>query len=532
MNINWTKVPENIHKYWVQNSMVPGFAEQFHGHYSVQNPEFYTDAAAEEGQPPNKVAKVAADSSQDTQSSGSGRSIPQSQLPSTSVSQVTSTTGEPALDAEMGLPGTALGQGGAGDGNSNKTMPIYSAQKPSTIFGKKTSTYTKYHRFVTFALAHQWITVALTSPVETQKWLTTALAEIPWEYLWLYLTPAEYNLIPDGSYVESVHIEIVHRGVRIAFETATTGSLLATLNQIQNLQVAFGMNLTGWGVNRNYTLDAANPMVPSGVLVPNYVNYPSEMYSTSAANGANTIMDTFIPNHQIGQKMPLQNYWTFVSSAQQYGGVPCLQENIQMMDAKTTINQVIGSWSYKPKFGQLKTPLKSLRTGLPSLLDSNINIPANGLRSESNFINVSQTANDGTGSTNSIGDTMQNPTNDFISTTFGYYTPLEKSQFMKQGPWGLYQNPQVQPSIHIGIQAIPALTAASSFDPFTQFTDAQSDFEVKCTMVVVEHLPNAFPYATAANVPPGDVIYQTDTTLSADACTFAGLYPNKAIRLV
>ena len=56
----------------------------------------------------------------------------------------------------------------------------------------------------------------------------------------------EFNLLPNGSYCKEVRISIVHRGNRIAFETAESATKLATLNQIQNILVGFGLNKTGW----------------------------------------------------------------------------------------------------------------------------------------------------------------------------------------------------------------------------------------------------------------------------------------------
>ena len=132
-------------------------------------------------------------------------------------------------------------------------MEIYSPERPLTIFGKKESTYRKVHRFMTFGIAPTWLNVDKETPTEQQRWLTTALAKIPWELPVLYMNPSEFNLLPNGSYCKEVRISIVHRGNRIAFETAESATKLATLNQIQNILVGFGLNKTGWGTDITYS---------------------------------------------------------------------------------------------------------------------------------------------------------------------------------------------------------------------------------------------------------------------------------------
>lgn len=526
MPINYNNVPNHLHDYARAHSEHPGLRQHYPNWFSGNDSEINVGASSSGGSPAKKARVSAADSSQDSSSSQNTARATQGTTVNNSQA-VSSSTGDAEVDAAMVLPGTAMGQGGQGDGNSNSSMPIYRAPAPLSVFGRKTSTFTKVHRFVTYGLAHTWINVDLTTPLESQRWLTTALSEIPWQYPFLYMNPSEFSLLQNGAYVSEVSISITHRGVRMAFETAAVSTQLATLNQIQNLQIAFGLNKCGWGTDRSYTISAGTPMVPTGVLAPVYGQYQTEMYGAATQ----ATIETAIPNHQLGQKMPLRNYWTFVTTEQQFGGVPDLQQHIQFMDAKTTINQHIGTFTYKPKMGQLKTPLKHLRTGLPSNINENLVIPNNGQRTEASDISISQISTDGTGGLNTTGDNLQNPTNNFPSGWFDYDDPIEKSQHMKQGPWGLYKGAQVQPSVHIGIQAIPAITATSGFDPFTQFTDAQSDFEVTATMTVVEYNPTAFPYATSGNVPAGDVIYATtDQKPSQEACTYAGLLPVNPIR--
>lgn len=437
-------------------------------------------------------------------------------------------------DIEMGLPGTGQGTGGSGDGNASSAMEIYSPERPLTIFGKKESTYRKVHRFMTFGIAPTWLNVDKETPTEQQRWLTTALAKIPWELPVLYMNPSEFNLLPNGSYCKEVRISIVHRGNRIAFETAESATKLATLNQIQNILVGFGLNKTGWGTDITYTsFDAANPMKPTAFSAPTDTTYDERFYGYENANADFT---TYIPTHQMGIPFPLPNYFALANAVENFGGVPPLTENVQFYDGKTTIDQHIASFKYNPKMGQLKLPLKHIRSGLPRNIASGdaLNIPINGCITSTHNAKVSCNASDATGTDIAMSDEIVNPTND-TSTMSGLYTlmsNIEKSQFTKQGLWGQYERAQVQPSVHIGIQAIPSLTSTGILSPIANWTDAQADWDVICEMDVIEYNPTKLPYATSANIPAGDVIMHTSPSAipNSNSCTYAGLYPLEAIR--
>lgn len=441
------------------------------------------------------------------------------------ISAATSST-----DIEMGLPGTGQGSGGSGDGNANNKMMVYEPERPLTLFGKKMSTYRKVHRFLTFGIAPVWISRDLTTPTENQRYLTTALAEIPWEYPLLYMTQSEFDLLPVGSYVKEVRVRVVHRGNRIAFETGEVATRLATLNQIQNIHIGFGLNKTGWGNNVTYTaFDATNPMKPTAVGAPTYNTYDENFYGLSNADANFAVI---IPTHQIGSQYPLTNYFSLINAVQNFGGVPPLAENLQFMDGKTTINQEVASFKYNPKIAPIKVPLKHIRSGLPLMTAGAAALVIHTNGCIENTFNASITGTqDATGATqanNQIANAIQNNSS---SGQFTLFDPIEKSQFMKQGPWGQYQNPSIQPSLHIGIQAIPSLSSQNILSPITNYTDCQADWDVFCEMDIVEHTPTKLPYATQANVPAGEVIYRTQQVFpETDACTYAGLYPNNAIR--
>lgn len=544
--INWNVIPRELIDYYEEIDNEER-RQQFHDHYSSQIPNYYLD---DTGEPPSKVPRVEASSTTQDEPGPSGiQDIDDSsQVSSSEVDSqlsIPETVGEPTQlqgisstvveEVDMSLTGTRKGQGGIGDGNSNSSMPLYVTPSPYTNFGKKFSTYKKVHRFITFGIAHNWIQLNTTGPpVEIQQYLTTHLAEVPWHKVFLYLNKSEFDLLPNGSYCKEIRIKIVCRGVRIAFETNAVETSLATLNQIQNISVGYGLNKTGWGVNKSYTaFNATQSMLPTAIAAPSYTNYPQEMYGN-----ANTTINQFIPSHQLGFKMVLNNYFNLVTRQANFGGTPCIAEKIKFMDGKTAINQVVAEYKWSPRHGMLKKPLDHIRWGLPAFVTNTPNhqlltVHTNGnLVNGNNLVVTSDTVNSN-GNQATINQTTTQPTNFNTTGDFSFLDDIDKSQFYRQGPWGQNENPEIQPSVHVGVQAIPALTTSVFFTPINKWSDSQCDWEIFAEMDIGEYLPTAFPYATDGNVPAGDQYYRTLPTgifpESEDACTFAGLYPTNSI---
>lgn len=455
-----------------------------------------------------------------------------------------------SADIEMAnLPGTAKGQ--SSGGASSDGMEVHYIERPISIFGRKSSIYKKSHKFMTFGLAPNFCPGAEADLAQKNYWLTSYLAEVPWHIPALYLNQSEYDLIPLGSQIKSVEITVIYRGSTIQFETNGSTSNLATLNQINDIAVAHGLNRTGWGSNVKFTsYDSEQPMIPLTVAKPQYGPIPGvyrgmvvDYYGTN--NDAAT--DAFInnvPKHQVGRHTFLYNYWAQSARLgnqdapndvwRQFGGWPCLAEKINQMDGKTVVNQVVAHSVYKPKIAPIKTPLKAQAHGLPwPKAGSILEIPGTGNLTSQRTTNVTVNATVPTGS-GQIQNALSESTAGFSNTspTFDIYTPIEKSQYMKSGNWNISEG-HVQPSLHIGVQPVPALSTASTTAAESQFnswTDTRAYWEVVATMEVEEYQPTAWPYATVANVPVGEVMQFTNIKPAVmsnprnDGATFAGLY--------
>lgn len=465
----------------------------------------------------------------------------------------------------MGLTGT--GKEMASGGASSDGQVEYHIQKPLSMFGDRINTYRKSHKFMTFGLAPAILTPGAPGNA-ADRWLTSYLAEIPWHVPAFYLNQSEFNLMPVGTHCIEVSIQVIYRGSTIQFETASTSSGLATLNQINDIAVANALNKTGWGSNVSYTGfgtgSASQSMLPTGIAKPKYKpvagDYRGMINDYYGTDNSDPNFASYIPHHQIGRQCFLYNYWAMSTrtadnvtsptpTTNLYGGWPAVAEKIKQMDGKTCVNQVVITSTYTPKMGQLKTPLKHLGIGLPyPNIGGTVNVVTQGNLVAPRSLNAKRDAAPATGVNDqkngdrwTIGEQESNFSNDntgdaLTVPTWDIYSPIEKSQVSRTGFWG-QQDAHIQPSIHIGVQPVPSLSTAALLAEdgvFNMWTDTRAYWEVIATMKVKEFNPTHMPYATVSNVPQGDVIMELPTTampqyytdITQDHATFQGLYKN------
>nr|ARV85906.1 structural protein [Planococcus citri densovirus] len=379
--------------------------------------------------------------------------------------------------------------------------------------------YRKVHRFTTFGLAYKPIQISrgFESNTWTDVFMTTPLAEIPWNRLFMYMNPSEYSLLPSGSSVIDLHIKIRQRNVRVAFQTNSTTSELATLNQNKNAIFADGLLQYAGGENVAPTAFAANQaMIPTAITTEltnsAYNQFVDQFYGVQNTN------DGFLtgsPRHQFGIPYILPFYYAMQNSVNDssLSGWPCLQEYYHEFNADETSNTVFLERHYKPKMGLITTPIDAIINAYPQYGASTGTVQiakgtglsnANTLTNYSNVLGApTQLAlRDDDTSTNAFENAARDTY--FSSLTFPYQINqiIEKDQIFTTGLRHESNNSASQPSLHIGIQPVPALTTTSipSTSIDNQFTDTQCYWEVICTAKVKVMYPTRRPLATVANV--------------------------------
>lgn len=460
---------------------------------------------------PNRVQIREADSTQpDSQSSATPENY--------QVSQV-----QGQIQDGMNLPGTGAPQAGG-----TPSDDIFEYEAPPTEFGKKISVYRKQHKIQTFGITSDGFNGTNNNAVI----LPTCLAEIPWHLPVMYLTPNEFNLIPVGSYVKEVRITVQYRKQTVQFETNSSATQEAVLNQLTDVVSVVGLNKTGWGSdywptqfvtgNPMKCTKAVNPVY--GFIANSYRGLVAELYG---ANNNNANFLSFQPKVQLGINWVPRNYFCMSSqrnieqtgaSNPASGGWPNLWQKVRQFDGDTIKNKIVLTCSYKPVMAPLKTPIRYRPIGYPLAANSStgnaLTIPTVG--SKGTFWTPTVTRTQSSISVyeqNTITDTTNNPQQG-DALNYNIYTPIEKSQWMRTGAWG-DGNSHVQPSCHVGVQPIPALSTSSltADDDATIYTTTKGYFLVNCEMVVQECLPTAFPFGdlgsetATADVPYGDQIF-------------------------
>lgn len=516
------------------------------------------DQAVQEGGPSKRVADTPVESDAKKSKTSETASVP------SAGTQAVEPEIAAAQDTNMPLTGT--GKEIASGGGNSVGQAEYTIERPLSIFAGRVNTYKKVHKFMTFGLAPNVLNLTQgTSPnFHISEYLCTYLAEVPWHIPALYLNESEFNLLQPGARVESVSVEVYYRGSTIQFETAATATGLATLNQINDIAVAHALNKTGQGSNVSYTAfgQAGQPMIPTGITRPKYdvvgTTYRGMVADYYGTNNDVTQFEQYIPHHQLARQTFLYNYWALSARAaytgtneatRQFGGWPLLADKIQQYDGKTVVNQCVLQAHYSPKLAPLKQPLKNVGHGLPMPVNgdgsTNFTVPVNGNLVDMRNASIQASTPASASGTTLNGSEQQSPVDNANNVVapdppFTIYSPIEKSQIGRTGYWGELI-PHVQPSIHIGVQPVPALSTASSIINNTgtgAWTDTRAYWEVVCTMNTKEHNPTAYPFATVANVPIGDVMVWNEladrTALSKnprdDGATFGGLYTTAASR--
>ena len=433
----------------------------------------------------------------------------------------------PSGSSNKRLPGTAKPQGL--EGNGDRTV-IY-IDRPINPFNLVLTKFSKQHKFLTFGIANKILSqdVALPQPHKIY-FLTTALAEIPVHKLPLYLNKSEFDLLPNGAEVVEIKITIVQRNALLSFQTNASNTSLATLNQNKNGVYAIGLNKTCYGCNRTYTkFNDVEKMIPETTAPPLYAKSTEPLYEGlledfyGVDNSDTAGFLTSLPKHQTGMYTTLKNYFCMTQTSKYTGGWPNLQSKIVEYDAAALVGEPILTYTYHPKIAPIKPVQSYYPTQLP-LGDLNV---MHGTLASSAEIYKRQFGTSVLGYNTEYTLVSRKATNPDL---FNYYADIEKSQYMFKGPGGNV-SPVMQPSLHIGINPVPALTTSAITTGLTNsnFTDTRSYFDVHCELIVGVKQYTDRPYADQYNVPYVEHYLFAGTVPNSDAVPLGTLYPNEKI---
>lgn len=402
------------------------------------------------------------------------------------------TTSSKRAKSSMDLPGT--GESGGSDPDTGNPSPENSViPRPIQSMGGYRLVFRKNHCLLSYGLA--WKISRLDS-TSSNYLTTTSLMGLPVEQPYFYLSPAEFDWLPRGAICKQVKVKAVMRNPRTAFETNSTSTTLATLNQNKFIALAEGLNLKTRGVDRAMKFGSSTAaMVNQGT--EEYVKAHHEKFIL-AAYGSLTKQPTFtegfsaLPCSSLMLPMMLNRYFCSVSTNDTINkdiGWPNLSLYIKKGDASFLTGKTVAEYSYTPTCGLLTQPYQmringyfgDTVTGFANNSVTQINKSGNLL---SSIVQTDLATGNMVQSDNNIIDYESGEWDNLAKRNGSHYmTPIEKSQYIMRGPRDAGRS-HVQPSLHMGVFPVPRMTTNELKTVPENYTDIEVQWDIETEMIV------------------------------------------------
>ncbi len=418
--------------------------------------------------------------------------------PPTEDVPMASTSGEPApkrvrQDLEISETHSGYEKTTSSDGGFD------SAQGPMSVLptgGYSTNggsmTLTKVHRMKSWAIPYWNITDATTRG--GSNLVTTPLMKIPWDRFAFYGSPEEFALIPAGSYVKDVSIQVYQIVAQTSFTTGGASSTVAVTNHPKILCV--GKDLEAkcrGGVDRLLTLTSDMiPSITSNATVKDFMkDFVAKQYGTDQ-----TAVDTAVVVPGAAHKIPFYNkchfciYQPTLAQAQARGitadhamGFEYFQNMISESNANDTAWAPIDSMHYtfsKAPIGDRYKPFEILTSSVDQAVGS------------ASYYNMKRNI---AGINANVAITESMVDSDFTRAGTHLVTyksaPMEKGAYITTGDAA--GTPARQPSYHIGMRAVDKLGPETDDSRATAFVNASIEFEIRATInITCPSYPNRF----------------------------------------
>ena len=458
----------------------------------------------------------------------------------TSTTSAPTTIGVPKNTTEIDMapmPGTGSEEVKKGSnfsgGFDSASGPCVYVERPITIYKTGEITFSKVIRVLTYGVAPVFLGTKATAV--NYGCITSSLAEIPWDRLFMYMNPGEFASLPPASFAKHAHCEIVQRNPRVAFQTGESTSTLATLNQNKFGVSAIGLNKNKYlrGLNRSYeSFASAEPMEPTELKAPNYTGYSNILYGYKQSNAA---FDGNVPAQPFMVPVVTKNYWCTLSYTNaatvpdpddRYNpGWPDLSKYVKQFDMNATAGTKIIDMNYDFNYCPLTQQLPAV-----DYADLDVSFYAPQPKIAKITMNSDVTSADvlTTSEVNAISINEDN-----------YVFPgsiadiIDKSYCKGDNTRNQGFSRSIMPSIHVGISPVPRITASITGGEIKSWTDVQAYFEVKCTLVVGYHMDHSSTHygklhEIVDNIKMGAPDFTTGTTATASVTNpiFQGMWSN------
>lgn len=397
------------------------------------------------------------------------------------------------------LPGTSGntdGMTGSGSGVPEASMIIQNISRGIPNLDH-TFVFRKKWKFLSFGIADTIIKETVETDVNRLA-LTTSLANIPWEYMFMYMSVAEFKRLKTGYkgvFAHSCRIKIGQYNPRVAFQTADTSSTTATLNQNKFTRIGIGLrqNAALTCSDRDYVYNNTEPMLPDsfGTSLPPQLR----MNLRDAMYGKNNVSASFadgIPAYVTGQELGLEQYLTmYAPSDVNIGFVPynqfCDEYNAMDLVGKCVVDQ---EYTFKyaplvPRWGSYmnKAILGKKATDTATVFAEGTDRQT--LYTKTNTIDTNQGP-----FTESQRTTKLFNTNTTITLPDTFRLDDQHYRYSMERGAAIHELNHKntidanQPSIHVGVRAVPKLSTNANQIQATSWLDTQMYWTVDCELVV------------------------------------------------
>jgi len=369
----------------------------------------------------------------------------------------------------------------------------------------------------------------------TRRALTTSLVNIPWEYAFFYMSPAEYARLTQmtGVFATQCNMKVFQYNPRVAFQTADTTSTQATLNQNKFTRIAIGLREREslWGSDRDYVFDTTEPMKPTGIEsnAQTFRNSLSQaMYGTPNTEAVATSLPGAIVT---GQELALHRYYTAYTDATHDIGWPQYNNFCSEFNSMDLIGKEVVSVSHRFKYAPLSKRARNYHQQsliFGDAVAAGTAVPDNfhfldGTTAHDQYVTYFPSTGINSPDENKHKNQFNcNKSNTQLSGTDGsatadIFASMYSKRPMEQG--GVYTEANMgkqhfgnHSSVHVGVRAVPKLGSLGSDFVAKSWLDCQMYWTVECELHCVSTEPFVYPRGNVADTLAGEILINDEGT--------------------
>lgn len=257
------------------------------------------------------------------------------------------TTAAPPLSRQRRMDADSSGADDSGNGQANGGRDGNVGIGDIYSLGTLVPSWVVKNRFIvkSWAFAQSVITAPSTYP--TGYNYTTPLMYLPFEYVNMYVSRAEYQQFPDGTIVEHCRARLSLQGSQISFATNSSLTGNATAQHMAYGMVSDDLFWKGYDFG-SYTTATTAPMVPTDVN--NYANTTWLQRRWGYESGDPGMSDG-VPRH-CGNYYSMRGPYTEKAIS---GNKRQLLRDVNVMPLAELMNKDIGVFEHRPKYGFINT---------------------------------------------------------------------------------------------------------------------------------------------------------------------------------